>query len=133
VRSFATYQPVTFKPSIVAPQKPIEIHTLTPTFKWRQPNPSEKADFAIWIAEKNGTPGQLIDHAETISGCQYTVQVRLWPNTIYIWSVRPTGSYRWSTMKYTAAYVIPTPVVGVGGWWVRNGIPFKIATMLPGQ
>src|SRR5579883_2803545 len=128
IRSFPTMEPITYKPSLTSPQGAVQVDTLTPTFKWKQPDPSATADFVIWKVRSDGLPGDVVYHAENITGGAHTITSPLSLNTEYFWSVCASGTNDWATMKYTTAYVVPTPVVGVGGYSVRRGIPFKIKT-----
>lgn len=106
----------------------IVVDSLTPTFKWEQPNPEKTAEFVIWAVGFYGYPGDVVYHAENIFGSRHTPTTQLQPGTDYFWSVRETGSQEWASMKYTRLIVIPTPVVAVGSWSKRDRIPFKIHT-----
>lgn len=127
-RSFETIEPLTFKPNPIAPLDAILVSSLTPTFRWRQPDPALPSDFAIWSAGPKGMPEDLVYYAQAIKGCEHRVSTPLKPDTDYFWSVRLSTTNKWATMRCTRVFIIPTPVVGVGGYSTLKAIPFKIRT-----
>jgi hypothetical protein len=130
VRSFPTLEPVAYKPSLIAPQEPVLVESLTPTFKWSQTDPEAKADFILWSIGPD-EPGKLgAYYIKGISGCQYHISEPLVPGTEYCWSVRISGTLEWANMKYSRAVVVPTPSFVFGSFSVQGGIPFKIKTPL---
>jgi len=127
-RSFQTIEPLTFKPNPIAPFDAILVGSLTPTFKWRQPDPTVPSDFAMWSDGPEDTPQDLVFYAHAIKGCEYHITTPLKPDTAYFWSVRLSTTNVWATMQDTRVYVIATPVAGVAGYSTSKGIPFKIRT-----
>jgi hypothetical protein len=126
IRTFPTIEPVTFKPSLIRPGQPILVDSLTPTFKWEQDDPHDKADFAIWTVVGGGRVTEMFFERFGISGSTYKLEQPLTPNGDYVWSVRISGTEQWATMNYTQGMVIPTPVAAFGEWSRSKGIPFRI-------
>jgi hypothetical protein len=116
--SYPTIEPLTFKPSAMAPAAAVEVDSLTPTFKWRCPDPSEKDDLAIWRLAPDGSPGETFVFKRKILGGQYTLEDPLTPGEEYFWSVKSSASFIWAKANYDG-------VSPLGAAW-QNGLPFKI-------
>ncbi len=122
--SYPTIEPLTFKPSAMAPAAAVEVDSLTPTFKWRCPDPTEKDDLAIWRLAPDGSPGETFIFKRNIVGGQYTLEEPLTPGEEYFWSVKFGGSFIWAKANYVG-------VSPLGAAW-QNGLPFKIKAPLHG-
>jgi hypothetical protein len=116
--SYPTIEPLSFKPSAMAPAAAVEVDSLTPTFKWRCPDPTEKDDLAIWRLAPDGSPGETFVFKRNIPGGQYTLEEPLTPGEEYFWSVKSSGSFIWAKANYVG-------VSPLGAAW-QNGLPFKI-------
>jgi hypothetical protein len=128
IRSFPVIEPLTYKPSRIAPLDAVPVDSLTPLFKWRQSDPRLFADFAIWSISPNGQPKDLVYSVKEIRGAEHRVQTPLKSNTEYFWSVRLSWTNEWATMKSTQLFMVPTPYFTVGGTTVLKGVPFRIRT-----
>jgi len=122
--SYPTIEPLTFKPSGMAPTAAVEVDSLTPTFKWRCPDPTEKDDLAIWRLAADGSPGETFIFKRNILGGQYTLEDPLTPGEEYFWSVKSSASFIWAKANYVG-------VSPLGAAW-QNGLPFKIKAPLHG-
>jgi hypothetical protein len=93
VRTFPTIEPVSFKPSLISPNQPVLVDSPTPTFIWRQYNPSDKADFAIWSID--GGAHARYRERDAVVGSRVKLGRTLKPDGDYCWSVRISGSRMW--------------------------------------
>ncbi len=125
IGSYPTIEPLTYRPDLQAPQDPVPVDSLTPTFRWRQPDPEARADFAIWNVGSGGQPGEIAYHAENLAGGTHTLAAPLMPGTEYFWSVRRAGTNDWAKLKYREWYLAPPPI---GGLTVPKRVLFKIRT-----
>lgn len=118
--SYPVVEPITFKPSAVglSPNAAVEVDSLTPTFKWKQPDQMAKYDFAVWYVGAGGAPGEIFHYEEETWGGQYTLQKPLSPGLEYFWSVKKSGTSEWATANYLGF----SPI---GAAWGK-GLPFKI-------
>lgn len=118
--SYPTIEPLTFRPSGMNPNGSVEVDSLTPTFKWKQPleDLMTRMDIAVWFVGADGTPGEIFYSDEGFVGSQHTMKKPLVPNLEYFWSVKKSDSSVWAT----ASYVGVSPI---GAAW-QKGLPFKI-------
>lgn len=117
VAKFPTIEPVTYRPSGVAPQAAVEVHSLTPTFKWKPAPGVAEYDFALWLVGPDGSPGEVEYYREKIADTEHTVSKILLPGE-YFWSVKPHGSTVWATASFTQV----NPLFVSWG----KGLPFRI-------
>ena len=109
---------------------PVSVDTLHPTFKWQAADSTRKVDLGIWQAVYNGTglrnntgsyeKGTLVYYVEGITGDEHEISTNLAPDTIYFWSIKPSGTMQWETANHTGA---------IGGTFQEaNGLFFSLKT-----
>ena len=88
-----------------------EVDSLQPELKWKGVDGSKKYDLAIWNSiQVEGFPQRrkIIYEKTALSGTSHKIETILDPGQFYFWSVRETGSEKWSTVKMSVVSGIPT-------------------------
>lgn len=104
-------KPVYPKPHAIQFYAAVRIDTLQPTFRWQAKDPSQKVDLAIWEAVYKGKGqrdhtgnydrGSLVYEKEAIVGSEHTIDIKLAPDLIYFWSIKPAGTKNWATARHS--------------------------------
>ena len=132
--SYTTYngplEPVSPKPHSVQFFFPIYVESLHPTFKWHAKDSTGQVDLGIWEALYKGhgprknsgsyRPVGLVYFKGNIAGNEHEITTNLAPDTIYFWSIKPSGAKQWSSANHTGS------MPGLTQW--ANGYPFSIRT-----
>lgn len=87
------------------------VNSLHPELKWSGKVAGQTYDLVLWDTvpgkDINGItvrkPRKIIYHKTGLIGTTHTVEILLEPSTSYYWSVRETGSEKWSTVTFFAA------------------------------
>jgi hypothetical protein len=135
--AYSTYnnlKPISPKPHSVRIYAPVSVDSLHPMFKWSTQSADQQVDLAIWEAIYNGTglrnnistyvKGPIVYYREGVIGGEHQIETNLAPETIYFWSIKPTGTMNWSTANHVA--VISAP--GVDAMEVARALFFSIKT-----
>ena len=102
-----------------------KVDSLQPEFKWEGGEGSKAYDMAIWdtvLVDKYPQPREIIYKQSALNGCAHRIDIALKPDTFYYWSVRNTGSDKWSTVTHTLWAVkgeSAPPTVSPDAW--KNG------------
>ncbi len=108
-------RPVSPKPHGVQFYRAVGVDSVHPTFawKWAAGGSSQLVDLAIWEAVYKGKgfrsntgsydKGSLVYRKDGIGGTEHMVQTNLAPETIYFWSIKPSGTRDWATAKHSLA------------------------------
>jgi hypothetical protein len=93
-----------------------KVDSLQPEFKWKGGGEAKEFDLAIWDSIKiQGLPkpSKIIYEKTGLKEFTHKPEFVLEPGTFYYWSVRETGSAKWSTAKHElTAFVPPSPLRG---------------------
>jgi hypothetical protein len=118
------------KPHFVQFFFPTTVDSLHPTFKWHATDSTRQADLGIWDAVYKGSGprnnsgsyvlGHLVYYQANLAVNEHEITTNLAPNTIYFWSIRPSGTRQWASANHSGS---------LGGFeqW-GNGFPFSIIT-----
>ena len=117
--SYNNLKPISPKPNAIRDLTPVGVKSLRPIFKWHTNSPDQKVDLVIWQAVKktdqqvkteikqrgNGTvpplytQGPTVYSKEGIVGGSHQIENDLIPDAVYYWSIKPTGTNKWSTFN----------------------------------
>ena len=82
-----------------------KVNSLHPELKWSGKVAGQTYDLALWntVFVGDSKPRKIIYQKTGLVGTTHTVEILLEPSTSYYWSVRETGSEKWSTVTSFAA------------------------------
>jgi len=82
-------------------RKPVLVDSLHPEFRWKTATPGQAVDLILWDGGNDPNVKHLKMKVaylkENIVGGSHTLQTNLQPDTIYYWSIKPSGTVKWST------------------------------------
>ena len=87
-----------------------KVDSLQPEFKWKGGDATKKYDLAIWdstLVKGFPKPNKIIYEKVGLSGFTHKTEIVLEPGPFYYWSVRESGSAKWSTAKHNLAAAVP--------------------------
>lgn len=96
-------KPIYPKPNTAACFTPVKVDSLQPTFKWEMPHPSQNVDLIVrkaFVYSKSIIRQEVVFYKTNIAGGAYHIDKPLEPDTTYSWSIRPTGTGRWSVANH---------------------------------
>lgn len=118
---YTNIQPISPKPNSMRIYAPKSVNSLNPEFKWKAAS-DQKVDLAIWEAHKPpwGGPvtqysikGQMIYYREGIVGGSHQIQSNLNPDSVYFWSIKPTGTMNWTTANHVVGGLLTEMASGI--------------------
>ena len=112
VATYGNLTPTYPKPHAGRSYAPVVVDSLQPTFKWEVPASGRNVDFIIWEAFKSGkglmapydSRGDVVYSKDNIAGGEHHLEKALLPDTVYVWSIRPTGTTPWSTSHHVSTF-----------------------------
>jgi hypothetical protein len=83
---------------------PVDVDSIRPNFEWKVEAPGQKVDLGIWESSSNiwsgREMGRRVYFKEGIEGGKHLIEKDLEPDKVYYWSIKGTGTTKWSTANY---------------------------------